>query len=264
MRIVVCIKQVFDRATIRVSSRGELDTREGERVINPADLCALEEALRIKDAQPAEVIALSLGGAEVEDALREALAIGADRAVLLSDALFAGSDAQAVAYVLARAIQTIAAGGQGVDLILAGSASADSGDGQVGVAIAEMLGLPQITDARFLDVTDKQATATQSLEDGDRRISVPLPAVVTVPRRSNVPRLAAVASIMNVYSQRTVEKWRAADIELDLARLGTAGSPTVVRRSFPPEPQSKGDILTGTPRQAATALVARLRKRGLI
>jgi len=260
MRIIVCIKQIFDPATIRVSTRGEVATQDGVRIINPADLCALEEALKLKDTQGAEVIALTLGGPEAEDVLREALAMGADRAVLLSDPLLAGSDAHAVSYALAQAVKTVA----GVDLVLGGVRSLDDGGGQVGPNMAEALGWSQTTAALELAVTDGRISALQRFEDRDRRVTVPLPTVVTVAAQANVPRLPHAASIMNAYQQRSVETWTAEDIAAEPERLGADGSLTVTRRSFPPEVQAKGDILTGTPREAATALAARLRKRGFI
>lgn len=259
MRIVVCLKRVFDPATVHVSSRGELDTRDGVHTSNAADLCALEEALRLKDAQGAEAIVLTLGNPEAEDVLHEALALGADRAILLSDPVFTGSDAHAVSYALAQAITTIGS----VDLVLAGTRSWDDSGGQVGPQIAEMLEWPQITGGLGLEVADGRASAIQSLEDGDHRLTVPLPAVVTVPAQSNVPRLATAPSIMNVYKS-AVETWTAGDVGADPARLGEDGSLTVVRRAFAPEAQARGDILPGTPHEAAQALASRLRKRGFI
>ena len=276
MRIVVCIKQVFDPATIRVSSRGDLVTQEGVRVINPADLCAMEEALKLKDTQGdavgVEVIALTLdtrmGSPEADDALREALAMGADRSVLLSDAAFAGGDAQAMSYALAQAVRTLG----DVDLVLAGARSLDSdGDNggsdcgaSLGPLIAGHLGVSQITAAVALAISLGRASAIQRFETGDRRVSVPLPAVVTIPAHSNVPRLAPAASIMNVYKQGRVQTWLAADIGADAAHLGSEGSLTVVRRTFPPEPPPAGEILAGSAAEAAQALAARLRTRGFI
>lgn len=260
MRIVVCIKQILDPATVRVTSRGDLSTQDGERIINPADLCALEEALKLKDALGAEVIALTLGAAEAEDALREALSMGADRAVLLTGEALAGGDAAAAGYVLARAVATL----DQVDLILVGERSGDDAGNQVGPAMAEHLGLPQIRCARRLAVGNGEVSAQKSFEDGHRRLSAALPCLITIATHSNRPRLATAANIMNVYTQTTIETWDAAAIGADPALVGAAGSPTTIRRSFPPEAMSKGELLAGAPHVAAQALVARLRKRGLI
>ncbi len=260
MRIVVCMKQIIDPATVRLSSRGELVTQDAVRTANPADLCALEEALRLKDEQGAEVIVLSLGGPQAEDVLREALAMGADRAVLLSDSAFADSDAHAVSYALARAIETIG----GVDLVLAGSRSADDGGGQVGSQIAEHLGQPQVTSAWKLDVAEGRASAVRDFEEGPRRLSVPLPAVLTIREQANVPRLAPADRIMNVYKDGMLDVWGARDIGADMSRVGAAGSATTVRRMFGPEPEARGEILGGTTTEAVRAVVARLRKRGLL
>jgi electron transfer flavoprotein alpha/beta subunit len=260
MRILVYLKQVFDPATIRVSSRGDLATQDGVRIINAASLCALEEALRLKDSANAEVTVLTLGGTEEEDALREGLAMGADKAILLSDPAFSGGDASATSYAVAQAVRTAG----NIDLVLSGDGSAEDESGPICPAVAEMLGWPQITAALSLSTVGGHATACQALEDGDRRISVPLPAVVTIGEHANAPRLAPVASIMTVYAERTVEKWNAAGIAADTGKIGAAGSPTEVRRRFAPDPLPKADILAGTPQEAARALVARLRRRNLL
>jgi electron transfer flavoprotein beta subunit len=259
MRIVVCLKQVLDLSTVRVSSRGELDTREAAKTTNPADLCALEEALTIKEAQAAEVIALTLGDADAEDVLREALAVGADRAILLCDDAFAGCDAHGVSHALAGAVATIG----GVDLVLTGDRSSDDGGGQVGAHIAEELGWAQLTAAHALDVAGGRATAVQVLEDGCRHVSVPLPAVVSVANVGSRPRLAHIASIMNAYRRSTVDTWSAADIRAALPPAGGAAL-TVVRRTFAPDAHDKGDIIAGTPADAARSLVSRLRQRSII
>ena len=259
MRIVVCLKQVFDAQSVRVSSRGELDTRDGVRVANPADLCALETALSLKDAQGAEVIAITLGDASAQDVLRLALAMGADRGILLSDPLFTGSDAGAVAYALAQAIRCIG----DVDLVLAGASSWDDNGGQVGPHIAELLGCSQITFGGAVEVTDGAVSADRSSEDGDVRVSAPLPAVVTIVHRSNIPRLAHAGRIMTA-GECIIEAWDAAAIAADPALLGASGSRTSVLRTFAPEAHARGDVLEGAPRDAARALVAHLRQRGLI
>lgn len=259
MRIIVCLKQVLDPASVRVSSRGELDTRDGAAVTNRADLCALEWALALRDAHDAEVIALTLGTAGAEDVLREALAMGAQRGVLLCDECFVGCDAAAVSYVLAQAIRTIGDG----DLVLAGARSSDDGGGQVGPHVAELLGWPQVTAAVALALADGQAHAVKRFEEGERRISVALPAVITVEPGAATPRLAHAASIMNAYSA-ALTVWSAHDIAAEPARLGSQAALVVERRAFAPEAAEKGEVLTGTTRQATAALVARLRKRGLI
>ena len=258
MRIVVCLKQVYDPTTVRVSSRAELDTRDGVLTTNAADLCALETALAVKDMQAAEVIAATLGTARAEDVLLQALALGADRAILLNDPLFAGSDAGVVGYALARAIARLG----DVDLVLAGACSWDDNSCLVGPYIAEHLGWSQITCASDVTVAGGRASALRSMEDGNILVSVPLPAVVTVLPTIR-PRLATAARIM-VCGKRQIERWSAADIGADPSFLGVAGSLTVVRRVFAPEAQTRSSVLDGTAHDAARALAARLRLRGLI
>jgi electron transfer flavoprotein beta subunit len=258
MRIVVCLKQVLDPASVRVSSRGELDVRDGVLTTNAADLCALEEALRLKDTQGSRVIALTLGEATASDVLHEALAMGADEAVLLSDPTFAGSDAFAVAYVLSLGVSKI---GQ-VDLVLCGSRSWDDLGGQVGPQVAELLGWAQITSACDLQVASGHVSATQQLDDGDRRLTLPLPAVASVEALANTPHLPTAVAIM--HPQMSIVTWSAADLGSDPQRTGAAGSLTTVRRAFAPDAHVRGEILSGSAIEAARALVAHLRQRGII
>jgi electron transfer flavoprotein beta subunit len=260
MHVLVFLRQVYDPATIRVSSRGDLATQEGVRIVNATSLCALEEALKLKDTSHAGITVLTMGRPEAEDALHEALAMGADRAIMLCDAALDGSDDGAAACALAGAVSRAG----NVDLVLAGDRSPEDDSGPIAPAVAEILGWPQITAAAGLRVAAGRAAAGQALEDGDRRISVPLPAVVTVCEHSNVPRLAPVAGIMSAYSEHTVEKWSIADIGVDANKVGTAGSSTSVQRQFAPDPWPKSDITAGTPQESARALAARLRRRGLV
>jgi electron transfer flavoprotein beta subunit len=259
MRIVVCLKQVFDPQSVRVSSRGELDARDAVRVANAADLCALETALRVKYAQGAHVIAMTLGDATAEGVLRQALAMGADGAVLLCDQLFTGGDAGAVAYALAQAVRHIGA----VDVVLTGACSWDDNSGQVGPHIAELLGWAQITFAYTVELAGGAVSANRRGEDGSERASVPLPAVVTVVPATILPRLGHAARIMTP-NERGVDVWDAAAIAADPALLGARGSLTTVLRRFAPEAHTKGDVLDGAPRDAARTLAAHLRQRGLI
>ena len=259
MRIIVCMKQVLDMASVRVSSRGELDVRDGVHVANPADLCALEWALSLADTHGAEVIALTLGDAGADDVVREALAMGAQRAVLLCDAAFAGSDAAAVSFALAQAVLKTG----DCDLLLAGARSSDDGGGQVGPHMAELLGWPHVTDAYNLAIQDGRVSAVKRFEDGNRRMSAPLPAVVTVSERSITPRIAHAAAIMNA-CDATVTTWTAQDIGAGAERLGPHAALVAERRAFAPEITTKGDVLPGGAGEAAATLVARLRKRGLI
>lgn len=273
MRIVVCIKQVLDPATLRVTSRGALAIEEATRIANAADLCALEEALALKDKHKVEIVALTLGAAAADDVLRLALAMGADRAVRLHDASFMFGDAHAAGYALARAVTAIGA----VDLVLAGARSLDSASGVVGAEIASTVGWPLITSGRRIALAGRRASAVQTFEDSSQRTTTGLPAVITVAADSNQPRLPTVADIMTAYrqapspllfagetGQARLQVLSAEDIVADRERSGAAGARTVQRRTFPEDAAAKGDVLSGTPAESAALLTQRLRRRGYV
>jgi len=255
MRIVVPIQQVFDPKQIRVSSQGRVVTEGAERVLDAPSKAALEEALRLKEEMGCTVDVIALGDPEVEEALREAQAMGADSAYLLSDPAFAGSDAGVVAYVLSVGIQR---SGE-YDLVIVGEGSAISGP-----MLAEHLGLPQITNAANLQISQGKITGQQAWGSGVRSVTAPLPALVTVPPGANSPRYAHAARVMTVFSEPTLTIWTAADLGLEASQVGAAAAQTQIRRTTVPEARTLGEKITGTPEEQARWLVAKLRARGIL
>ena len=256
MKIVVPIHQIFDPRQIRVSSQGRVVTEGVSRVIEPASRAALEEALRLKDEAGATVDVLALGGAAVEESLREAQAIGADLAYLVSDSALNGGDAGADAYALSVAVRRIGE----IDLVICGDGGAISGP-----MLAEFLGVPQLTDILGLSVSaDGLVAGDQRLQGGIRRVSAPAPVVVTIAAGTSTPRYANSARVMSVFDEPTLTVWSAADLGLEETTIGSQGAKTQVRRTGVPDARVLGERLSGTPEEQAKSLVEKLRVRGLI
>lgn len=241
MNIVCCIKQVPDTADIKIDPETNTLIRSGvESIINPFDLVALEAALALKDTYGGTVTVISMGPPQAEQALRESVSLGADKAILLSDRAFAGADTLATGYTLARAIQKLAQAGP-VDLVVCGKQAIDGDTAQVGPGIATRLGYTQftyVTEIKAIDMAKRYITVKRKVEGGIEVIRGPLPAVLTVeldlakPRRGSLPQL--------IHSLRTdITLWNADAIEGDPSKLGLKGSPTWVKRIFSP-PQKEG------------------------
>jgi len=255
MRIIVTIKQVLDPAGFTVHRRLErFFINRKDYIINPNDKNALEEALRLKDAYGAEVIALSLGEPRVDDALREALAMGADQAFLLTDEAFAKADAAAAMLILGKAIEKIG----DYDLILTGQQALDTGASQIGPRLAEYLGLPQALEVRKVcDLSSGKLRAKRNWKGGCAEVEVSLPALLSVIPQANQPRYSHGARIMNAYREWEVTTWDLADLGLTEEEL----SPLIrfQREAFPPE-RTLGELITGGPAEAAKELAQVLRE----
>ena len=236
MKIVVAIKQVLDPRGFTVNRKAEkIFFNREEWITNPADLCALEAALTLKDKLGAEVVVVSGGPARAGDALRDAWARGADRAIHLSDKAFAGADGFVAARILAKAVDKLG----NVDLVLCGDKALDTG-GEVGPRLAEALGWPQVLDALDVTVTDGRARAIKPNGAGFVALEVGLPALVTVAAGANQPRYPHGGRIMQSYREYQLEAWTAADLGLSEDEL----KPLIDNRgqSFPPERQ-RGTVL---------------------
>lgn len=261
MKIVVMIKQVPDTTEVKLDPRTGTLIREGvPSIINPEDKNAIEEALKLKESMGAHVIVVSMGPPQAEDALREALAMGADEAILLSDRAFAGADTWATATTLGYALKKIGE----FDLVLAGRQAIDGDTAQVGPQLAEFLKIPQVTYVRELTVENGKVRARRTVEDGYEDIEAALPALLTITKEANTPRYPHAGAIMNAYRERTVTRWGVDDIGADPETLGLKGSPTQVRRSFSPPPKEPGQIIKAAPSEAAKDLVAILRQKNII
>jgi electron transfer flavoprotein beta subunit len=236
MKIAVCVKQVPD-ATVhkRIDAQTKRLDRSGEAALNPTDLNAVEEALRIKEAQGGEVVLVSLGPEKALESLRKALAMGADRAVLVTDVAAAGSDLLATSSVLAAALEREAA-----DLVLFGQASSD-GDGSVlWAAVADRLRRPLISQVASLTVDADSITGKRQTEHGYDVISAPLPAVVAVSDAINEPRYPSLKGIMGAKT-KPQETLSLADLGIEPSAMGDEGSRTVVLALGPP-PSRGGQI----------------------
>ncbi len=237
MKIAVCVKHVPD-ATVhkRIDPGTKRLDRSGEAALNPTDLNAVEEALRIKEAQGGEVVLVSLGPEKAADSLRKALAMGADRAVLVSDEAAAGSDLLGTTRALAGALER-----ESADLVLFGQSSSD-GDGAVlWAAVAEKLGRPVVSQVASLTVEAGSVTGKRQTEHGYDVITAPLPAVVAVSDAINEPRYPSLKGIMGAKSkpQETVSL---ADVGVDAGAAGEAGAKTTVLELG--APPSRGDSIT--------------------
>lgn len=256
MQIVVCIKQVPDTAEVRINPETNTLIREGvPSIINPYDVHAIEAALQIREKVGGKVIVITMGPPQAEEALREAIAMGADDVRLISDRMFAGSDTWATSYTLFKAIQKI-----GADIILCGKQAIDGDTAQVGPNIAEYMNIPHIAYIKKIeDVTGTSMRVQRMMDDGYDVIETPLPVLLTVVKELNVPRLPSLKGKMAA-KKAVITKMTAQDIEAEEQNVGLKGSPTQVKNIF--APQAKGDrkVLEGTLEQQVDTLVAELRR----
>ncbi|MDH3227542.1 MAG: electron transfer flavoprotein subunit beta/FixA family protein [Thermoleophilia bacterium] len=236
MKIAVCVKEVPDAgADRRIDPETMRLDRSGDRALNAYDLNAVEEALRLKEAAgDGEVVLLSMGAEKALDSLRKALAMGADRAVLITDEAAAGSDLVATSHVLSQAIAR-----EEADLVLFGQQAADSGGAVLWAAVADRLELPVVSQISELELADGTVTARRQTEHGYDRIQAPLPAVLAVADSLNEPRYPSLKGIMAA-KKKPQEVLSLADIGADAARAGEAGSRTTVTALAEP-PQ--GDVV---------------------
>lgn len=264
LNIVVCIKPVPDPehwAKITLDPVTKTLGREGiPSVINPTDKHAIEEALRIKEKHGGHVTVISMAPSMAIDNLREAIAIGADDAILLSDRPFAGADTWATAYVLAAGIKKLGR----FDLVLCGNQSLDGSTGQVGPEVAEFLGLPHVTHVRKIDFSDKGLIRVESaMENGHILIEVQTPAVLTVVGEINTPRHIPLIRISEAM-EKDIRLWTIRDLNVDKDMVGLSGSPTQVVDIFVPEMKRRGEILDGETEKVVKLLVEKLRQLGVI
>ncbi len=254
MRIVVCIKQVPDSAEVRINPETNTLIRDGvPTIINPYDLHAIEAGIQIKEKTGGTVTVLTMGPPQAESALRDAIAMGADSAVLLSDRAFAGSDTWATAYTLSKAIAQI-----GADIIICGKQAIDGDTAQVGPEIAEFMDIPHIAYVRkVVDAADGRLVVQRLMDDGYDVVESSLPVLFTVVKELNAPRLPSLKGKMAA-KKAEIRKLTAADINADEQDLGLKGSPTQVRNIFAPEAKTDRTMLSGTPEEQVATLVKEL------
>ena len=242
MKIICCLKQVPDAKNVRLDPKTNTLSREGvQSIMNPFDRHALEEGVRLKEKYGATVVALSMGPPQAEEMLREAISCGADEAVLVSDRAFAGADTWATTYTLAMAIKKIG----GCDLILCGKQAIDGDTGQVGPGLSERLDLPYSSYVKKITAYDDGLiTLHRMMDDGYDELSIPLPALLTVVKEINEPRIPSLKGKMKA-KKALITTLSAVDIEADPLLLGLQGSPTQVVNVFAPGVNGDRTMITG-------------------
>lgn len=258
---MVCIKQVPDTTEVRIDPEKGTLIREGvPSIVNPFDEYAVEAALRIKEELGGKVTVITMGPTQAVEALRKCVAMGADEAVLVSDRAFAGSDTWATSYTIAGAIKALG----GFDLILCGKQAIDGDTAQVGPGIAEHLGISQVTYVqRVLSVREDAAEVERSFESGYEVIETPLPAVMTIDKSANEPRLPSMMGTMKAL-KKEIPTLSAGDIDAREDLLGMEGSPTRVKSTFTPQPRKGGRMLRGEMEDMLKELVQILREEKIV
>jgi electron transfer flavoprotein beta subunit len=261
MDIIVCIKQVPNVKEVKWDAEtGSLIRKGVPSIINPNDKNAIEAALQLREKHGGAVTVLSMGPSQVEEALREALGTGVDRAVQLTDKQFAGSDTWATAYTLGLAIQKIGRW----DLIICGKEALDGMTAQVGPQLAEYLNIPQLTYAMEIEVTDAKVQIKQKLGNFHRNLQASMPVLITVEREINQPRVAPIDTIIQAYSKE-ITVWKADDLNGENEHFGLNGSPTKLRKVYTPKLlKGKVKMLGGEPEEAARKLIQILRQKCMI
>jgi len=256
MHFVVCVKQVPDTTDIKINPETNTLMREGvQAILNPFDAYAIEEALRLREKLGGKITVLTMGPPQAEAVLREAISMGVDEGVLVSDRAFAGSDTWATSYTLAMAIKKL----DSADLIVCGKQASDGDTAQVGPGLATHLDLPQVTYVRKIDEMDeKHIVAERMLETGYEVVECSLPCVLTVVKEINEPRLPSLKGKMAARKAQ-IKTMTAGDIEADPGMLGLEGSPTKVVKIFTPATRKGGVLLEGAPADVVVELVENLK-----
>ena len=267
MKIIVCIKQVPDTTEVKLDPKTGRLIRDGvPSIINPDDKNALEEALRIKDENPdTTVTVVSMGPPQADVAMREALAMGADEAILISGREFGGSDTYATSQILAAALDTI--GLDDDDIVFCGRQAIDGDTAQVGPQIAEKLHLPQITYAADIKKEGDTLTVKRMLEDGYMTIKAQTPCLITCIKELNTPRYMSVSGVFECYSKpmKVLDYEALKDHELiDATTIGLKGSPTNILTSFTPPQKGAGQMLEGNDMATCEKLAGILLEKHII
>ena len=256
MNIIVCIKQVPETTDVKIDPSTNTLIREGiSSIINPFDTYALEEAVRLREKHGGKVTVMTMGPQQAESALREAISIGADEVVLLCDRAFAVADTWATARALAAAVQKIGE----YDIIICGRQTIDGDTGQVGPELAEMLEIPFIAYVGNIEeINGSSLRVRRMVEEGHEVIEAALPAVITVAKEINIPRLPSLRGKMKAKSA-PITTWTINDVDVPAEKVGLAGSSTQVIKVFFPQRVSRAEILEGDLETRVGTLVERLK-----
>lgn len=259
MKVIVCIKQVPDTTEIKINPVTGTLIRDGvPSIMNPDDKGGLEMALELKDKYGAHVTVITMGPPQAELILREAYAMGADRAILLTGREFGGADTLATSHTIAAALKNLE-----YDLIVAGRQAIDGDTAQVGPQIAEHLGLPQVSYVAGFDIKDGKYIVKKENEDGYQMLEVKGPALMTVLASGFKARYMSVAGIVDAYN-REIEVWGVEKVDLPAEKLGLKGSPTRVNKAFTKGIKAAGEVFEVDPEQAVGLIVSKLKEKFII
>lgn len=261
MKIVVCIKQVPDtKGGVKFNPDGTLDRAAMLAIMNPDDKAGLEAALRIKDETGAEVTVLTMGLPKADDILREAMAMGADKAILVTDRVLGGADTWATSTTIAGALRNI-----DYDLIISGRQAIDGDTAQVGPQIAEHLGIPVISYAEELKVEGDSVVVKRQYEDRYHEIKAKMPCLVTALSELNVPRYMTPGGIFDAYGKE-VTVWGRADLkDVDDSDLGLKGSPTKIAKASDKVRKGAGErVALDTPEESVSYIMGKLKEKHVI
>lgn len=259
MNIVVCLKQVPDTTAVKIDPKTGTLIRDGvPSIINPEDKHALEAALQLKDNYGAHVTIVSMGPPQAKNALREALSMGADEAILLTDRAFGGADTLATSKTIAAAINKL-----DYDIIFAGRQAIDGDTAQVGPEIAEHLNVPQVTYVQDVKVEEDGLIVNRALEDGYELIKVQTPVLLTAIEELNHPRYMNVKYIFDT-AEKEVKVMTAADLDVPVEELGLKGSPTKVKKSMTKEAKGAGEIIKESAPEAVAYVLGKLKEKHYI
>lgn len=255
MNIAVCVKQVPDASEVKIDKATGTMVRDGvPSILNPFDAYAVEEAIALKEKHGGNVTALTMGPPQAAEVLRHVVAMGVDDVMLLSDRAFAGADTWATSYTLGLGLNRL----DNLDLVICGKQAIDGDTAQVGPGVAVNLGLPFVAYVRkVIEVTGGKMKVERLIEDGYEVVEVELPAVITVVKEINSPRMPSLKGKMKA-KKLEVASLSAADLGAIPENIGLPGSPTKVVKVFSPPPKGKRETLVGTPDEQVSALIDRL------
>ena len=257
MNIVVCIKQVPDTNEVKLDPKTGTLIREGvPSIINPDDKAGLEAALRLKDSMGAKVSVISMGPPQADVALREALAMGADEAILITDRAFGGADTWATSSTLASVVKKLP-----FDLIITGRQAIDGDTAQVGPQIAEHLHLPNISYAEEIKVEGDSIVVKRQYEDRYHIIKAKMPCLITALAELNEPRYMTPMGIWDAYHEKEVTIWTLEDLDVDRSNIGLKGSPTRVWKSFTKPLKAAGTVVNTDVQDSVRFLMDSLRSK---
>ena len=260
MNIVVCIKQVPDTTEVRLDPKTNTLIRDGvPSIINPDDKAGLEAAIRLKDEMGAHVTVVSMGPPQADLALREALAMGADEAVLVTDRAFGGADTWATSITLAAAMNKL-----NYDLIITGRQAIDGDTAQVGPQISEHLKIPNISYAEEIKIEDEYIIIKRQYEDRYHKIKAKLPVLITALAELNKPRYMTPGGIFDAFREKQVKVWTVKDLDVDTDNIGLKGSPTKVKKSFTKGAKSAGKVFSLEPLESAELIVDKMKEKFIL